>query len=506
MEKQVTCHEQLTDFYKKFDFEITDEWVRENSPIYSVMVKDGGKIAGAMTVSYRLGEYILDYIGVEENKRGKGIAKGLIQDMFKYLKGKTDYVYLVAKTPAFFEHTGAEYVDNKPELLGECTGCNLYNKTCFPRLMRYEVKMNIEDEIFIKSELLIYGVAVDENAKESLLRKYPHFFDKGFVHAVNLSFGDTNVNVSVAEKFSESSKYHLYERGGDFYIKSDKYDFKVEFFGALNQTNTFLDGMARLHCTNCINVWPSTNCCYDKKGLKCKFCSIVKETEQPIDTDKLASSIKLLLETNKGGMLNFSGATYKSPDIMADYWIDLVKKIRQFSDCKIAIEFAPPSDLSKLDELKKAGLDVAIMNLEIASQELRREICPGKSSISYEHYHKAFDRAVKVFGYGQVSSVLIGGLQPKQDIIDECEKMAKKGVFPTIMPYRPLDNCTEKKETLCTPSDLREMSEKLGEILVKYHLDFNKQEGCTKCGGCSIENDCYRLKLKEQQERERNNK
>ena len=495
MEKQVVQHEKLTEFYKKFDFEITNDWIKENSPVYSVEVIDNGQIVAAATTSKRFGEYVLDYIGVASEYRHSGVGKVLVNDMLSYAKGKTKYLYLVAKTPAFFEKTGARYVSDKTELLGECLGCNLYNKTCLPKLMSYEVKMNIEDEIFIKSELLIYGVSVDENAKEKLLRKYPHFFEKGFVHAVNLSFGDTNVNVSVAEKFSKASKYHLYEKDGEFYIKSDKYDFKVEFFGALNQTNTFLDDMARLHCTNCINIWPSTNCCYDKEGIKCKFCSIVKETEEPIGVDKLAKSIKLLLENNKDGMLNFSGATYKSPDIMVDYWIELVKKIREFSNCKIAIEFAPPSDLNKLDELKKAGLDVAIMNLEIANPTLRKEICPGKAGISYEHYHKAFDRAVKVFGYGQVSSVLIGGLQPKQDIIDECEKMAKKGVFPTIMPYRPLDNCYERKETLCTPEDLREMSDKLGEMLVKYHLDFHKQEGCTKCGGCSIENDCYRLKM-----------
>lgn len=45
-------------------------------------------------------------------------------------------------------------------------------------------------------------------------------------------------------------------------------------------------------------------------------------------------------------MLNFSGGTYKNPDVMADYWIDLVKKFVRFG-CEIAIEFAPPSDLEK---------------------------------------------------------------------------------------------------------------------------------------------------------------
>ncbi len=353
--------------------------------------------------------------------------------------------------------------------------------------------MTVEQEILIKSELLIYGVTVEKSAKEKLLKVYPDFFNKGFIHAVNIAFSNTNVNVSVAEHFSKSSPYVLYEKEGKFFIKSDNFDFDISFFGSLPKTNTMLDDMARLHSTDCINIWPSTNCCYDKEGIKCKFCSIQKETEKPIDVEILAPAIKKLLEKTPTGMLNFSGATYQNPDVMTDYWIALVKKIREFSNCKIAIEFAPPKDLNKLVELKNAGLDVAIMNLEIANPTLRKQICPGKSGISYEHYHEAFKKAVEVFGYNRVSSVLIGGLQPKEDILIECEKMAKIGVFPTIMPYRPLDNCTEKKEYLCSPEELREMSIELGKILVKYHLDSSKQEGCTKCGGCSIENDCYRL-------------
>lgn len=353
--------------------------------------------------------------------------------------------------------------------------------------------MTIEQEILIKADLLIYGVKVTSDAREKLLKLYPDFFEKGFIHAVNIAFSNTNVNVSVAENFSKNSRYTMYEKDGKFFIKSDKYNFEISFFGMLPKTDTMLDDMARLHSTDCINIWPSTNCCYDKKGVKCKFCSIVKETEQPIDTTILANNIKILLEKTPTGMLNFSGATYISPDVMVDYWIELVKKIREFSNCKIAIEFAPPKDLEKLAELKKAGLDVAIMNLEIVDSNLRKEICPGKSGISYEHYHKAFKKAVEVFGYGEVSSVLIGGLQPKEDILEECEKMAKIGVYPTIMPYRPLDNCTEEKKTLCTSEELIDMSKQLGKMLVKYNLDYRKQEGCTKCGGCSIENDCYRL-------------
>ncbi|UKI14905.1 MAG: hypothetical protein L6V85_02630 [Clostridiales bacterium] len=114
------------------------------------------------------------------------------------------------------------------------------------------------------------------------------------------------------------------------------------------------------------------------------------------------------------------------------------------------------------------------MNLEVANDELRKKICPGKSKISYEHYYKAFEKAVGVFGWGQVSSVLIAGIQPKEDIMAECEKMAKIGVFPTVMPIRPLDNAPVDISTRCKTQDLIEIATHLSGLLVKYNLDFKK--------------------------------
>lgn len=355
--------------------------------------------------------------------------------------------------------------------------------------------MNINDQIFYKAELLTKGMRASDNAKAILYKEFPDFFTKGIMHSLNVRFSETNCNVSIADNFAHESPYLLDEKDGNFFITDGKNSFPVSFFGALPHTGTVVDDFARLHSKGCVTIWPNSNCCYDRENEKCRFCSIVKERETPLDADVLADSIKKLFELSKDNMLNFSGGTYKNPDVMADYWIDLVKKIRAFSDAKIAIEFAPPSDLEKIAALKNAGTDVAIMNLEVANDELRKKICPGKSKISYDHYYKAFEKAVGVFGWGQVSSVLIAGIQPKEDIMAECEKMAKIGVFPTVMPIRPLDNAPVDISTRCKTQDLIEIATHLSGLLVKYNLDFKKQEGCTKCGGCSIENDCYRKQL-----------
>ena len=42
----------------------------------------------------------------------------------------------------------------------------------------------------------------------------------------------------------------------------------------------------------------------------------------------------------------------------------------------------------------------------------------------------------------------------------------------------------------CDPDELLEMSMSLGDILRRYGLDPAVQPGCTRCGGCSLENEC----------------
>ncbi len=350
--------------------------------------------------------------------------------------------------------------------------------------------MKRNDFIRLKAGLLCRGLKTTPQAREALMQDYPHFFDKGFIDAANLNINGSNICVSTNEKFTLSSPYTLFYDDGVYYITGGAEDVEVKFFGALPETGTILDSIARLHAERCINIWPSTACCYDSPGRKCAFCSIEKRAEPVIDADYLAESLRKLLSKVPGYTLNFSGGTYLSPDNMAMYWAGLAEKIRAFSNCPIAVELAPPTDLGLLQKLRDSGLNVVIMNLEVADEELRKKICPGKSAITKAHYYKAFEKAVEIFGYGQVSSVLIGGIQPKEDIVRECEAMARLGVFPTIMPFRPVDACALRDASACDPDDLVEMSEVLGAILRKYNLNPEVQEGCTKCGGCSVENDC----------------
>lgn len=230
------------------------------------------------------------------------------------------------------------------------------------------------------------GAALSAKAREGMLNERPSFFKKGFIDAVNMNIAGSNICVSVAEEFAEESTFLLDKDSVGYYIMYEGDRADVRFFPELPKTGTVVDDLATLHADGCINIWPSTNCCYDKPELKCKFCSLLPETQKPINPDVLCEGLKILMGKVPTYTINFSGATYKNPDVMVEYWCELSKKIREFSNCPIAIEFAPPTDLALIDKLKESGATVAIMNIEIVGEKLRKEICPGKSAITLEHY------------------------------------------------------------------------------------------------------------------------
>lgn len=344
----------------------------------------------------------------------------------------------------------------------------------------------------IKAGLLCYGCTASKATGESLVRDMPWFFERGFAHSVHTEIYGSCIAISVSERFSDVSPYELQKTDGGYVVAWEGGSVPVKFFPRLPETGTVVDKLAKYHSADCITLWPSSSCCYDKPGVKCKFCSLLPEADRPVDTDELAHGLELLYaKVPHAHALNFSGATYRSPDDMADYWIELTRKLRAFYTGAISVEFAPPVDLGKLEKMKAAGVTNIIMNLEIADRKLRKEICPGKSGITYERYYEAFRRGVELFGRGQVSSVLIAGLQPYDDIIAECEKMTAIGVFPTIMPFRPFDDSELADRAMCDPDEYLRISEQLGKMLRGRVLSPQAMQGCTKCGGCSLENDCY---------------
>ncbi|MBR3556245.1 MAG: hypothetical protein IKN89_10065, partial [Oscillospiraceae bacterium] len=104
-----------------------------------------------------------------------------------------------------------------------------------------------KDVIKLKADLLCLGARVEKETAKLLEAEYPRFFDKGFIHAVNIHTLDANINISVAEEFSTVSPYLIVKREGAYRITGNGWDEPITFYENLPHTGTVLDELARLH-------------------------------------------------------------------------------------------------------------------------------------------------------------------------------------------------------------------------------------------------------------------
>ncbi len=134
-------HEAVNGFYEANGLEIPEEESVRTDAIVSFKIFDGDEFAGACTLAFRQDEYIIDGIAVDERFRCRDLGTGLLKAAIDAVMQRGgERIYLVARAPEFFKANGFEAVDREeaPEFF-ECFGCDQYNKTCFPQVMKYVI-------------------------------------------------------------------------------------------------------------------------------------------------------------------------------------------------------------------------------------------------------------------------------------------------------------------------------------------------------------------------------
>ncbi|MBO5908316.1 MAG: GNAT family N-acetyltransferase [Clostridia bacterium] len=141
-------HISFVEFYRLCGLEVSDNPKSQDGAFFTIYKTDGNGIIAAATLSFRGNAYILDYIAVREDFRGKGIgekALSIILKKAKYVGANS--LFITAKNIRFFEKMG--FVEGNPkgiDLNLDCKDCPQYLTKCFPKTMKYCLQ-NFEGEL-----------------------------------------------------------------------------------------------------------------------------------------------------------------------------------------------------------------------------------------------------------------------------------------------------------------------------------------------------------------------
>ncbi|HEX5995387.1 MAG TPA: MSMEG_0568 family radical SAM protein [Jiangellales bacterium] len=225
---------------------------------------------------------------------------------------------------------------------------------------------------------------------------------------------------------------------------------------------------------------------------QCRFCGIELSLESnatiPVKQPHQLAEVALAAQRLDGVVdVTLTTGTTHGPDKGATYLGRCARAIKDATGLPVQAQFEPPDDLSVLEEIKEQGVDSVGIHIESFDPDVLAWVAPPKARTGVEGYFRAWERAVEIFGAGQVSTYVILGLgEDEKATIEGCKRAVDAGVYPFVVPLRPVPGSLLGDWLPPPPDYVESLYRQIGPYVVRRGLgSWNVSAGCARCQACS---------------------
>jgi radical SAM protein (TIGR04043 family) len=265
------------------------------------------------------------------------------------------------------------------------------------------------------------------------------------------------------------------------------------FYGGQTKDGIPYWKIAQLHSTDVLATTILQSCTrYIDRERSCQFCAIGQSLaagrtiarKTPADLAEVAAAA---VELDGVQHMVMTTGTPATSDRGARVLAECAEVVSKRVSIPIQAQCEPPADFHWFDRLRDAGVVSLGMHLEAVTEPVRHRIMPGKAEVSVATYLTAFDRAVSVFGRGQVSTYILAGLgDPAEAIVDMCRVLVEKGVYPFVVPFVPIGGTPLERHATPSPAFMRDLLKTVARVIRDGGLSREAiRAGCGRCGACS---------------------
>lgn len=312
------------------------------------------------------------------------------------------------------------------------------------------------------------------------------------------------VNIPLEGYFVKKSPFTLINEDDRWKILKDG-EFVVEatpvpipkFYSKRTSDGVPMSKIAILHGKDCLASTVYSKCVYWRSGQQCKFCGIEAwqyKPSPPIERktpEQLGEVVEEAFKEKVVEHVTLTVGTPPSPDKGAKMLAEVTEGIKCRVNIPVHVQLEPPEDTSFLEMLYYAGVDTIGIHIESFDRKVLTEVCPMKSKP--EMFFKAWKYAVNIFGDCQVDSFILVGLgESDASILRGVEELAGLGVFPYILPLRPVLGSSLEGAYPPSPERMLRIYQHVSDILHAYGLDPSKNKaGCVRCSACSAIREAF---------------
>lgn len=233
-------------------------------------------------------------------------------------------------------------------------------------------------------------------------------------------------------------------------------------------------------------------CAYWGNSDQCTFCGIGVTLADgrtiAKKTPEMLAEVSVAARDLDGAVdATLTTGSTATPDRGALYVATCAHAVKEASGLPVQVQFEPPSDLDVIDRVHDHGVDSVGIHIESFDPRVLARVAPGKARWGMDAYFAAWERAVRVFGAGQVSTYVILGMGEDADVtVEGCKRAVDLGVYPFIVPLRPVPGSLMED----VPPPPADYVERINRRVVPYLLArglsaTDVMAGCARCQACS---------------------
>nr|WP_321349956.1 radical SAM protein [uncultured Methanoregula sp.] len=227
------------------------------------------------------------------------------------------------------------------------------------------------------------------------------------------------------------------------------------------------------HCPDQAFITVTGSCIF-----RCRYCPVPLQSGKRKTIEEIMDLVESV--RHRISAISLTSGVLSSVEEEEAYVLEVIKRL-SFFGLPLGVSIYPTDQTP--DRLRELGVREVKFNLEAATPELFKIMCPG---LDYDQIWRALDRSVVLFGRGRVfSNVLIGLGETDEELATCIRNLADHGVIPVLRPLNPVAGMTG------TPRPSADRLKRIFEIhkqaLEEAHLDPRQAlTMCTNCAGCDL--------------------
>lgn len=271
---------------------------------------------------------------------------------------------------------------------------------------------------------------------------------------------------------------------------------RPRFYDLTTSDGVPYEQIARLHSARVLATTVVQTCVRYDEAERCRFCAIEESLRQGStiavkSPAQIAEVARAAHDLDGITQMVMTTGTSNGRDRGAVHLARCVRAVREvLPDLPIQVQCEPPGDLGVIQDLYDAGARSIGIHVESLDDAVRRRWMPGKGSVPMAEYRAAWTEAVRVFGWNEVSTYLLVGLgEDADEMIASAEELVAMGVYPFVVPFRPLAGTLATDVDRVPAPDPRTVAKVTGRVAAALRragmLGSAQSAGCAACGACS---------------------